>query len=44
VQRGLATFPPQVPGEKPSRNRLLMEKHRRRIQVLIKTGRLPKED
>jgi serine/threonine protein kinase len=44
VERGLATFPPPVPGEKLSRNRQMMEKHRRRIQVLIKTGHLPKED
>jgi tetratricopeptide (TPR) repeat protein len=44
VERGLATFPPLATGEKPSRNRLLMEKHQRRIQVLIKTGRLPKDE
>jgi serine/threonine protein kinase/tetratricopeptide (TPR) repeat protein len=44
VERGLATLPPLATGEKPSRNRLLMEKHQRRIQVLIKTGRLPKDE
>jgi eukaryotic-like serine/threonine-protein kinase len=43
VNRGLATLPPSVPGEKPSRNRLLMEKHLRRIQILIESGHLPKD-
>jgi len=43
VQRGMALFPPTAPGERPSRNRLLMEKHLRRIQALIKTGHLPKD-
>lgn len=41
VKRGLALFPATLPGEKRSRNRLLMEKHLRRIQVLIETGHLP---
>ncbi len=44
VERAMATFSPLAPGEKPSRNRLLLEKHQRRIQVLIKTGHLPKDE
>jgi len=44
VQRALAILPPPAPGEKPSRNRLLLEKHLRRIQVLMKTGHLPQND
>ena len=41
IQRELAILPPPVPGQNPSRNRLLMEKHLSRIQVLVKTGHLP---
>lgn len=41
VQRGLALLPPPAPGETPSRNRALFEKHLKRVETLIKTGRLP---
>ena len=43
IRRDLALLPPPAPGEKPSRNRLLAERHLRRIESLIKTGHLPPE-
>jgi tetratricopeptide (TPR) repeat protein/tRNA A-37 threonylcarbamoyl transferase component Bud32 len=44
IQHDLALLPPTPSGEKPSRNRMLAEKHLRRIEALIKTGKLPNED
>lgn len=40
LQRFGALLPPAAPGQKPSRARLIYEKHLRQIQYLIKTGHL----
>ena len=40
IQRFGALVPAPPPGQKPSRSRLIYEKHLRQIQLLIKTGRL----